>query len=81
MALRHNFWKVLGVKGIHVVSARTDRPLRDAWVTPVDARFRELVRQHRGEVLLIRPDRYVAAAVGPHELGSLAEDFERLLRS
>ncbi len=81
VALRHNFWKVLGVKGIHVVSARTDRPLRDAWVTPVDARFRELVRQHRGEVLLIRPDRYVAAAVGPHELGSLAEDFERLLRS
>ena len=80
VAVGHDFWKVLGAKGIHVVSAEADRPLRGAWVTPIDDRFREVVRQHGGEVLLVRPDRYVAAAVNPHELASLSHDFERLLR-
>ena len=77
--LRHDYWQVLGVKIIHVFSA-VQRPLRDACLMLLDDRFREVVRQHTGEVLLVRPDRYVAAVTSPHDLDTLAQKIEHLLR-
>jgi 3-(3-hydroxy-phenyl)propionate hydroxylase len=77
--LRHDYWQVLGVKVIHVFSA-VQRPLRDACLMLLDDRFREVVRQHTGEVLLVRPDRYVAAVTSPHDLDTLAQKIEHLLR-
>jgi hypothetical protein len=44
-----------------------------------DSRFVETLRQHRGDVLLVRPDRYIAAAVRPEELSRLEVALQRLM--
>ena len=77
--LRHAYWQVLGVNVIHLFST-VQRPLGGAWLRLLDDRFREVVRQHTGEVLLVRPDRYVAAVASPHELDTLAQKIEHLFR-
>ena len=75
--LRHAYWQVLGVTVIHLFST-DQRPLGGAWLRLLDDRFREVVRLHTGEVLLVRPDRYVAAVASPHELDTLAKKIEHL---
>ncbi|MGH3744760.1 MAG: hypothetical protein ACRDTP_07870, partial [Mycobacteriales bacterium] len=37
-------------------------------IADIDGHLHELLAPHRGRLLLVRPDRYVAAAWGPHEL-------------
>ena len=44
-----------------------------------DSRFVETLRQHRGDVLLVRPDRYIAAAVRPEGLSRLEVELQRLM--
>ena len=68
---------MLGVTVIHLFST-DQRPLGGAWLRLLDDRYRELVRLHTGEVLLVRPDRYVAAVASPHELDTLAKKIEHL---
>ena len=77
--LRHRSWQALSVQGIHVVSADMQPPLPDSYLVPLDNRFDEIMRLHHGEVILLRPDRYVVGAVRPAELETLALNVERLL--
>ena len=77
--LCHRAWQALSVQGIHVVSADMQTPLSDSYLVPLDNRFDEIMRLHYGEVILLRPDRYVVGAVRPAELETLALNVERLL--
>ena len=78
-ALCHRLWQALSVQGRHVVSAEMQPPLSDSYLVPIDNRFDEIMRLHHGEVLLVRPDRYIVGSVRPAELETLALNVERLL--
>jgi 3-(3-hydroxy-phenyl)propionate hydroxylase len=77
--LGHRPWRALSVQGMHVVSAGMQRPLSDSYLIPIDNRFDEIMRLHHGEVILLRPDRYIVGSVRPEELEALALNVERLL--
>lgn len=79
-ALEREHWKGLGTRWVSVVRPTAgSSPMTDGSVALGDARFGTLSKVHRGEVLLVRPDRYVAAAVPPDGLADLERQFRALL--
>ncbi len=75
--VRHGLWNDLQARAVTIVGRAADE--RPGAVALGDGRFDALLTQHRGDVLLVRPDRYVAAAVAPGELTQLEADLRRLL--
>ena len=75
--VRHGLWNDLQVRAVTIAGHAADA--RPGVVALGDGRFDALLTQHRGDVLLVRPDRYVAAAVAPVELTQLEADLRRLL--
>ena len=75
--VRHGLWNDLQVRAVTIAGHAADA--RPGVVALGDGRFDALLTQHRGDVLLVRPDRYVSAAVAPAELTQLEADLRRLL--
>ncbi len=75
--VRTGLWHRLSVQAVSVAS---DASVADGHAVVLrDSRFVETLRQHRGDVLLVRPDRYIAAAVRPEELSRLEVELQRLM--
>jgi len=75
--VRIGLWHRLSVQAVSVAS---DTSVADRHAVVLrDSRFVETLRRHRGDVLLVRPDRYIAAAVRPEELSRLEVELERLM--
>jgi 3-(3-hydroxy-phenyl)propionate hydroxylase len=47
----------------------------------LDSRLRQLLSVHRGEVLIVRPDRYIAGCMRSDDIGAKSHEFSELLRS
>ena len=75
--VRMGLWHRLSVQAVSVASDASDA--NGHAVVLRDSRFVETLRQHRGDVLLVRPDRYIAAAVRPEGLSRLEVELQRLM--
>ncbi len=75
--LRRGLWQGLNVNGVSIASDASRA--EEHAVIVKDRRFDDVLKAHRGEVLLVRPDRFVAAAVSPAGLEGLEADLRRLL--
>jgi 3-(3-hydroxy-phenyl)propionate hydroxylase len=76
-AAQHPLWARLDPCRLCV---RTDAPESETSGTAVlEPNIAERLRAHRGEILVVRPDRYVAAAAVPHLIDAVSSRLETLL--
>lgn len=79
---QHPTWKMLGAQVIGIWT--TDLPAREASAATLtyvvnDAGQLQALRADRGRILVVRPDRYVAAIATPEAFDDVSEEYGRLL--
>lgn len=79
--LTHPLWRKLMPSLVHLTSGAIP-PAQNPNVRAATAtdEFVQPIRAHRDQIILIRPDRYVAGAFDPAHEAAFAESFERVLR-
>lgn len=75
----HPLWDRLKPVKMNLHVQRRPAPPGFSAVSPDDLGMAAPFRTHRDQILLVRPDRYVAAAIDPSEADTVAGSLEKLL--
>ena len=78
-AAAHPLWRRLQPALVPIAADASGDQAGGATLAAADDRGRDLLVRHRGTILVLRPDRYVAGRAKPDEIGGLSDRLDDLL--
>jgi 3-(3-hydroxy-phenyl)propionate hydroxylase len=80
-ALSHALWSRLQPRLVQICTASSGSPSRSVRTVECEQQNVQALRAHRDQLLLVRPDRFVAGAIAPAQIDQFAEKYDALLRA